>query len=184
MTKTSLVALSVMGLMTHCSINASSQVPHCAESIFPKLNLRQTSCNEQDGVETRKYSGSEPTSPYATEFDRRQVVIAKSADTAKLQQVVGLKVTGQTLKMPRIQLVTPPFEDQISQRKSMSKPERRNGWVIVTERIQYAAQGGRPGFVMDCSTAVHRRKKDSAAVAECFPLEERDRFLHTLDSVR
>jgi hypothetical protein len=153
----------------------------------PKLSevvLQQTSCEERTGLTAIRYSDVGASSAYATAFDRRSVVVLFGHDVHAVKSEAGLPARSSEHSLYCVKLVEPPFADQIESRKAAKRPIRHRTWTVLTERVQYEAQGGAAGFVIDCATAMKSSKGGSVAIAECFALEERQRFFRTLDLVR
>lgn len=158
-------------------LNLSCQVPN-----IPQLKIDMATCDKPSGLSRFTFIDSQPTSPYATDFDRRHVVVISSMNANLVRSTSGFRNTGNALSIAKTQLVSPPNEDQIASRNILEKVIKKSDWLIVTERVQYGVQGGLPGFVIDCSTAFRKRKTNSFAVAECYPLEQRQRFYELLAS--
>jgi hypothetical protein len=162
---------------------ADGMTAACENPTTSTAGLRTTNCSLERGVSIVRLTGAEPLSPYATEFDKRSVVFATGADSKAVKSAAGIHEESNVLSKREGGLVIPPEFDQIA-RRSPAKSFKHGQWIVVSERIQYAAQGGAPGFVVDCATAIRGDKQRTVAVAECFPLEERQRYLRTLESVR
>jgi hypothetical protein len=174
------VALAIIGLS---SVHAEERVD-CPVSAIPLSGMAIAECATQSGVVIFRYRDNAPVEPYSTEFDRRFLAIAVGERVNALYEVAGIKLTPRGLKQKRTVLVQPPVAHQILTRKSTAGVRRHHAWTILSEIVQYAEQGGSPGFVIECATGVRSKKGGSAVVSECFPLESRSRFLRTLDSVR
>lgn len=183
MIRPSTVVTLAWGLLVHGSVMGDSEPAICAEPVLPGLHIAKAYCDMESGRSTFSFSGPEPTSPYTSDFDRRRVVIAKATSTSKLKLPGSLGAESRSRRSTGIQLIAPPVEDQIVQREHIKKTVKKRGWKIVTERVTYGAQGGVPGFAMDCSTATRWQKTFTLAVAECYPLEERQRFIKTLELI-
>lgn len=185
MIKLHTLAALAWGLLACGAAVADGESVICTEPILPGLRLVEARCDVEGGTSAFSFSGPEPTSPYASEFDQRRVVIAKATSKAKLSFSRGfdLDASGRPLSSAGPQLISPPHEDQIVQREHLKKGIKKRGWHIATERIGYGVQGGGGGYVVDCSTATRWHKSYALAVAECYPLEERQRFIKTLDLI-
>jgi hypothetical protein len=139
-------------------------------------------CRAEDDVTYFRYGSSEPASPYATEFDRRSIVLLSGLDANKVIGIAGLS----TDKRSRFggKLIDPPMAGHIKSRDVLKLKRKFAGWMLYGERIQYLSQAGLGGFVIDCVTAKGLKGGQTLVVAECFPLEERDRYLKTLKELR
>lgn len=185
MIKLSTLSTLAWGLFA-CGVSmADGESAICTEPILPGLHVVEVRCDVEGGVSAFSLSGPEPTSPYASEFDRRRVVIAKATSKDKLRFYRDLDSDSgsRPLSFAGLRLLSPPAENQIVQRIHLKKSIKKRGWHIATERVSYGAQGGAAGYVMDCSTATRWHKTHALTVAECYPLEERQRFVKTLDLV-
>jgi hypothetical protein len=170
------LALSV-GL---CPIESRSD-----DASFSLDQLSMTDCTTEAGVLVLKYANIGTDSPYATEFDRRDLSIALSDNRAVLLRKIGAKISRRGISLRTTLLASPPHSSQIKDRRMSPNPARAGKWIIFIEDIQYAAQGTAPGFPIECGTAV--RLNDSGvravAVSECFTYENKQRFLSTLTQV-
>ena len=146
--------------------------------------LQQAECSIQWGLTVERYMDSVPLSAYATEFDRRSVTVVHGANAKAVSDAAGVAGGSRAMDNGRSRLVKPPIEDQIAHRISAKSTQKYLQWTIWMERIQYRAQGGSLGYVIDCATALRSNQHCTTAVAECFPLEEQQRFLRTLDAVK
>lgn len=145
--------------------------------------LSRTACEISRSVMVEHYSGPKPAQPYASEFDRREVAIAIGKKAESVTTVAGIRAGPRAVQI-QTSLLYPPFVDQIAKRYPTPKARRYKRWVIAYEQIEYGAQGSEQGFPLECATAVHSTTRATKIVAECFPLEERARFLKTLDAVQ
>ena len=155
----------------------------CDSRLLLDPTLKPIRCEEPTGGRIERYRAAALPSPYATEFDRRDVTVAYTADPVFLTHVTGIRGTGPTRSLTKTLLVTPPVSDQVGQRRVARGAKRHGGWFIFTERLAYQGQGGRLGFVIDCATALRMKDRNTTAVAECFAVEEMPRFLHMLDAI-
>lgn len=183
MIKPSTVATLAWGLLACPTSMAVGDPAICIEPALPGLHVVEIQCDVAHGRVVFSFSGPEPTSPYASDFDRRRVAIAKATSTRRLKLPGGPGAESHSPRSAGFQLLSPPAQEQIVQREEVKKAVKKSGWHIVTERVSYGAQGGRFGFVMECSTATHWHKTYALAVAECYPLEERQRFVKTLELI-
>lgn len=153
--------------------HADTGVDRCSGSpSISNSELSQTQCRIIGSVTVETYSTPALLSPYATAFDQRSLTVAYSRDARALKAASG-----------SLPLLRPPMAEQISKKASMSKASYGR-WVISSEMIEYGSPGGAVGFALSCSTAIRSRPTLTLALAECYPLEQRERFLQTLDSVR
>lgn len=166
------VVVAFVALFIH-TVHADTVVDQCSSTpAISNSELSQTQCRIVGAVTVKTYSASALLSPYATAFDQCSVAVAYSKDARALKSALG-----------DVPLLRAPMADQISKKEPMPKTNYRH-WVISSEMIEYGSPGGAPGFVLSCSTAIRSRPTLTLAVAECYPLEQRERFIHTLDSVR
>ncbi|MDP9990619.1 hypothetical protein J2W30_000282 [Variovorax boronicumulans] len=170
-------------LVTRATL-ADSHLPACSAPPAILIDgLSRTTCEIARSVTVEHYSGPKPASPYASELDRREVAIALGKKAESVTTVAGIRV-GPHVVQVQTSLLHPPFVDQIAKRYPTPKARRYKHWVIAYEQIEYGAQGSEQGFPLECATAVHSTTHATKIVAECFPLEERARFLKTLDAVQ
>jgi hypothetical protein len=162
----------------------SDGLPECAVSALPSDVLERTECSIQSGVTLSRFIGPVSSSAYGTDFDQRSVAVAQGSDAIAIRAIAGIVSGKRGITLHRNGLGQPPAEDRISRRDIVRQPSKHFQWSVITERIQYGAQGGGLGFVLDCATALRSNSRQTTAVAECFPLEERRRFLQTLDAIR
>lgn len=160
----------------------ADEAPRCGSPILFELSLTRVSCEERGAGSVERYRDSAPLSPYATEFDRRNVVVARSADPVFFIEAAGLGGAGKVRNLTQTRLVTPPAVDQLQRRQVAKAVARHAGWTVYTEHLVYKAQGNARGFVIDCATGIRSGRGKATAVAECFALEERARFLRTLEA--
>lgn len=156
----------------------------CTGLALAAEGLQQTECSSQNGLTVTRYLGTAPRTVYETEFDRRAVTVANGANAKLVREAAGITSGARGMSIVQSRLVKPPVEDQIVHRTPAKETQRHLHWTVWTEQIQYGAQGGAPGFVIDCATALRSNRHGTTAVAECFPLEERLRFLRTLESIK
>jgi hypothetical protein len=130
-----------------------------------------------------RYFGPTPSSPYATAFDRREVLVAHASKQE------SNPIGSHPARSPT-RWLAPPMEDQIYRQSEASAARSHGRWRISTSTVEYGTQGGLPGFFLSCATATRPAGKKTSAtkavtiVAECFAPEERQRFYRTLDSTR
>lgn len=166
------------------AVRAGSSSEICLGASLTSENLQISACSSGLGLTRVEYVGSTPPSPYATEFDKRKVVIAQGQDARLVRNAAGIETGPHGASLSRTRLVRPPEEDQLASRKMSRAGSSFEGWTVWVESIQYAAQGAMPGFTMDCATALRTEKVAATAVAECFALEERQRFFSILRTLR
>lgn len=169
--------LLLLGFMAFTNVQALE----CKSPVLANLVLDHASCEQAAGLTKFVLKSNTSSSPYATDFDLRHVVIVKSNRFGLVQEAAGIKGSGTAMLVSETRLITPPVETQIVNRKVNKRPTKRGKWVIFTERVQYGAQVA-AGFVLDCSTAVRQLTTEYSAVAECYPLEEKARFWKMLES--
>lgn len=156
----------------------------CGSPLLEDRALRQIECVDEKGLVVQRYEESSPPTAYATDLDKRTVAVARSEQVEALMQAAGIVSKSRRQALPRTLLLQPPMKDQVHHRAPPRAARKHKQWQLWTEEVQYGAQGGSPGFVIDCVTAIRTEPKYATAVAECFPLEERTRFLSTLDKIK
>lgn len=176
---------AVMLALGVASVSAENS-PECAKTNFIGVLFTQTECTTQDGVTVSQFLGTAPSSPYATEFDRRAFAfaVARGQNTESVRRVAGIVKGFRGAATTQSFLSPPPSQAQIARRDASGAARSHHQWIVMFERVQYAAQGGVPGFVIDCATAIRSNRSETVEAAECFPLEERKRFFRTLDAIR
>jgi hypothetical protein len=180
-----LSGLSTALVLAFCVGSASADgMPDCATPVLVTDLLARSECDSQDGITRSRFLGAAPSSPYATEFDRRSVAVARGHDPKAVSEAAGVILLSRGARLQRTRLTRPPAEDQIARRTAVRATSKYRQWTVMMERVQYSAQGGAPGFVVDCATALSSTARETTAVAECFALEDRQRFLRTLDEIR
>lgn len=154
------------------TVHAGTVVDRCSNTPFiSNSELSQMQCRIVGSVTVETYTTPALLSPYATAFDQRSLTVAYSKDARALKAASG-----------SLTLLRPPMAEQISKKAPISKTSYGH-WIISSEMIEYGSPGGAPGFVLSCSTAIRSRPTLTLAVAECYPLEQRKRFLRTLISL-
>jgi hypothetical protein len=98
--------------------------------------------------------------------------------------MTGVPLGRQDTRGYRTQLVQPPVAEQVVRRTPDLNVQSHLGWLIFSERVDYGAQGGGIGYAVDCATAIRTNERATAAVSECFAIEDRHRFLQTLSVVQ
>ncbi len=182
---TQLSGLTVGALLAICLQSAIADgKTGCVAPALAAQGLEQSECSVQDGLTLSRHVGSVPVSPYSTVFDQRSVVVVHGTNAAAVRESAGITTGLRGMSLLQSRLVRPPAEDQIARRTAARSASKHREWNVLSERIQYAAQGGAPGFVIDCATALGSVGQQTTAVGECFPLEERQRFFRTLDATR
>lgn len=166
------VAVALVVLFIH-TVHAHTVIDQCFSTpAISNSEVSQTQCRIVGSVTIETYSTPALLSPYATAFDQRSLTVAYSKDAR------ALKAASRSLPLLR-----PPMAEQISKKEPMSKTSYGH-WIISSEMIEYGSPAGAPGFILSCSTATRSRPTLTLAVAECYPLEQRERFLRTLNSLR
>lgn len=172
-------------LLILVSTVSRSDPPSCCEGLsLDSAELRLLGCSDRNGVVLCTYVGSTDASPYATEFDRRTVVIACGAESPSLRAMIGVPLEEKDAGGYRTLLARPPEEEQVVRRTPDSSVQNYFGWQVYSERVDYGAQGGMSGYTIDCATAIKATERYTSAVSECFSVEKRNRFLQTLPQVR
>lgn len=145
--------------------------------------LRRTACQKSASVSIETYLSPKSSSPYATVFDQRELAVAYGTDEFAVKAAVG----ATNRRRPRIResrILQPPRADQVSTIELSQKNQKYGAWTVSTEQVEYGNQGGKPGFALTCATAIRSTLKATVAISECFPFEEKDRFVNALRSVR
>lgn len=140
-------------------------------------------CQVSGLVAIERYLGPKPESPYASAFDRRELVVAYGKSIEAVKAIAGIKAGSRASQTQRL-LLQPPLVDYIAKRSPLPKASSYKQWSIASEKIEYGAQGGAQGFLLECATARRSVMSTMVVVAECFPFEEKARFFKTLDAVR
>lgn len=143
--------------------------------------LKRTGCQNLGSGTVERYLSDKSLSPYASEFDQRDLTVAHGKDLKAVMTAVGIdsrSITSST-GSPLLHL---PMADKVSRVGLNKRNFRYRSWNVSTERIEYGAQGGAPGFQITCAVAVRSTKERAVVFTECFPLEEKNRFIRTLDS--
>jgi hypothetical protein len=146
------------------------------QNLNPRLKLQLVKCYWDKNVLVGRYGGTEVLPLYATDFDDRQVVIAQAKKMKKILEFSFNDVNGNQI------LLAPPFEEQILNREKGKSAYKK--WTLYQEIVQYKAQGGEGGYVMQCTTATQQKNKGAIAVSECFSLENRIAFFSLLDAIQ
>lgn len=175
--------IALLAMATH-GAQANGTPTTCPGSALVAEELQRIECSRQQGLTVERYVDQVPSSAYATEFDRRAVTVVHGANAKAVRDVAGISSGIRGMSVGHSHLVKPPLEDQIAHRSMTKATQKHLQWTIWTEQIQYGAQGGAPGYLIDCVTALRSNQHCTTAVAECFPFEERQRFLRTLDAVK
>jgi len=178
-----LIIFALLAIVT-CISQADGVSTTCSGLALDAEGLQQTECSTKDGLTVVRYHGPAPSSVYATEFDRRAVTVASGVNARIVREAAGITSGARGMSIGRSRLVKPPVEAQIVHRTTAKKTQKHLHWTILVEEMQYGAQGDAPGFVIDCATALRSNRYGTIAVAECFPLEERQRFLRTLRAIK
>lgn len=153
---------------------ADASIVQCAH-LPPSQGLSLTQCDREGRVAIARFRNQSLSSPYATEFDNRNVVVGSAeldGGESELERSLRAKVT---------KLIGPPQIGAIAKREK--RITKYGEWSILKEVVQYEMQGGAPGYVMQCMVATAKRRKQLTVVGECLPLEEEDRFLALVSSV-
>lgn len=173
--------LAVLAVLA-APVTWSAEPQPCGSPLLHDQTLTQIRCEERGTGRIEHYQDAAPPSPYATEFDRRNVAVARSADPSFFVETAGLRGRGSAQTLTQTLLVTPPAVDQLRQRRVAQMVKRYRGWVVNIEHLAYKAEGDKPGFVFNCATAMRSGVQNTTALAECFGVEEMPRFLRTLEA--
>lgn len=122
-------------------------------------------------------------SPYQTDFDRRNLRAISGTDRAFIADGILAADLCDALYSGGELNVSIPARDQVA---TCEKADTRahGAWVLRRWVLQYANQR-QIGYVTECTIATTSQKiwpKAYFAVSECYPLEEIDRFIQSLDS--
>jgi len=144
--------------------------------------LDRNACQILGSVVVERYLGAKSSSPYANEFDRRDLTVVQGKDPMAVIATVGIdRRLNDFPKNP--QFLHSPMKDQVLKVGAERKRFKHRSWSVLTEIFDYGAQGGVPGFPLACAVALHSAPMRTIVVTECFPLEGRPLFINALDSV-
>ena len=146
--------------------------------------LALTECEQKNQLTLATYRAPSSSSSYATEFDQRSVVVGYGLELKQVKEAAGILSNNGKNYLSRTLLTTPPMTEAIESRNPVKSPKSHGDWVVFYEQIQYGAEGVAQGYVIDCATALKTERGTTIAVAECFPLENRKRFLIMLDQIQ
>ena len=146
--------------------------------------LAMTEYAQKNQVTLVTYREPSSFSSYATELDQRSVVVGYGLNLKQVKEAAGVLSNNGKDYLSRTLLTAPPMTEAIESRKPTRSSTNRGPWVVFFEQIQYGAEGGGQGYVIDCGTALKTEEGTAIAVAECFSLENRQRFLNTLDQIQ
>jgi hypothetical protein len=146
------------------------------------VEFKRNDCQILGSIIIERYFGEKSSSPYATEFDQRKLVVAYGKTEAAVKAAAGA-AAGSKDGLTKFLLLLLPMLNLIFKIGS-SKVTKHQNWKISTREIQYGVQGDAKGFLLNCVTAIRSSKIETTIVEECFPLEENHRFTRTLDTVR
>lgn len=151
----------------------------CANSSLSlSENLVRTECKKIESIIIEAYQSTDSKSSYVTEFDKRTIVIARGENL----DIKNISDIHQNF-LRQNKLITPPFSDQIDKIESQKK-SIHNNWKISMRILTYSNQNREsPGYAIKCATAKRSIKKTHTIFSECFPFEEENRFIQTLDLV-
>ena len=154
--------------------------PNSQKLIFDGLH-RET-CQLLGSVTIERYRGEKKSSPYATDFDRRELVVADGIiSMAGLAKIVSPDNASSSFNS--FDLLQPPMTDQIF-RVSRLPLRMFQTWAISADIVRYKTQGDVPGFDLTCALAKRTVYTKSTAVMECFPSEGRANFYSVLNSLK
>ena len=179
------LSLALAFLMYQSAIGFANEAS--AKCTAPKIvsdTLAITECAQKNQVTLVTYREPSSLSPYATALDQRSVVVGYGPDMKQVKEAAGILSNNGSDYLSRTLLTAPPMAEAVESRKPTSSSTNRGRWVVFFEQIQYGAEGGGQGYVIDCGTALKTVQATAIAVAECFSLEDRQRFLNTLDQIR
>lgn len=184
MMRLELPALALFLLLGCQAASADDIAKGCAgRTLFPEAELLRTLCSASGGVTIERYVGMKQTSPYATAFDQREMVVVYGNDPTSVKAAAGIDADPNRPHAAS-RLLSPPLKDQISRQRKPGFARTYRRWHVSTFQVEYGTQGGRPGFFLVCATATRSSAEATAIVEECFAPEERERFYGTLDSMR
>lgn len=144
--------------------------------------LHRAACRVVNSAVVEEYLGEKPSSPYATEFDQRKLIVAYGKKSTPVISAVEINYKNPPIPDDK-NLLRPPAVDEISKIGSMKKKKLKI-WSIWTRQVQYLSQGGRAGYVLLCSTAVGTFNNTIVGLSECLPFEMIDEFNEMLKSIR
>lgn len=104
---------------------AAVEALECKPPVLANLVLDHASCEQAVGLTKFVFKSYTSSSPYATDFDLRHVVIVKSNRFVLVQEAAGIKGLGTAMLVPETRLITPPAETQIVNRKVMKRTTKR-----------------------------------------------------------
>ena len=162
-------------------IYANENLSACKVRLPNLTDLRQTNCSVNNDVSIIEYQTSKSSSPYATDFDRRLVKIALGTNIYIVRTLTRFNEKKSNFDVTHDNtFIQAPNPDQIDEEKTILQKTKFQGWSLKSEQIQYRTQGGAQGFLIDCVTAIKAQGHHVSAVGECFPVEERQKFLQVL----
>lgn len=168
-------------LVPHAFATADGKVSVSVDEMRKVLTVKS---RELEGLVVQRYEESQSGNPYATDLDRRVVVVARGERLEALMRAAGIASASGKQSLGKTLLVQPPLEDQVHRRSPSGAARKHKRWQLWSEAVEYGAQGSAQGFTIDCVTAIRNERPYATAVAECFPLEERKRFLLMLERIR
>ena len=177
--------LIVAALVFQASANAQSIVNECDHAQKHVNQLTLFECKHVDEVIISTYQEPSITSAYSTEFDQRKLFLASSKNRTELFKKIGLTISRQTISLKSTKLANIPELERVIRRHASNKIEKFESWTIFSEYIWYAEQGNSTGFSLQCDTAIKSLgiSKIWLAAAECFPYENKGRFLEALKKI-
>jgi len=107
------ILIAFVLLSTFSYVHAESTSPNCHDVTVILDHLTLANCQMMANVVVMNFHGTPPTSPYATEFDKRNFVLAISKDVNALLKQAGIKTTKSGTSLISTTLVHPPYEDAI-----------------------------------------------------------------------
>lgn len=122
-------------------------------------------------------------SPYQTDFDRRNLRAISGTDRAFIASgIIAADLCDAIYSGGELNVSIPARDQVVTCEKTDTKAH--GAWVLRRWVVQYANQR-RIGYVTECTiatTSQNNRPEAYFAVSECYPLEEIDRFIQSLDS--
>lgn len=117
------------------------------------------------------------TALYASELDRRKIVIAYGLNPKLIREISGFE-NNANFDIRKSKLNQPPYFDKFA-KIFKEKSKSIDGWLVAVDQIQYRAMQGKTGYAMLCAAAF-KAGKLAISVSECFPFEDRPKFYQTL----
>lgn len=170
--------LVVVVFITSVNANIQAQTKNCQHpETLSEAGLSRESCEKIDSAHVDTYQSAMPTALYASELDRRKVVIAYGPDAQLIREISGFE-KNLNYDIRKSKLNQPPYFDE-SIKVFKEKNKLIDGWLVAVDQIQYRASQGKTGYAMLCAAAF-KNENLAISVSECFPFEDRARFYQRL----